>query len=80
MVSRPVKPRAKRMALMVASVPEFTKRTSSMDGMSRVTRRASAVSTSVGAPKERPSAATACTAAITWGCAWPTIIGPQEPT
>ena len=36
MVSRPVKPRARRMALMVASVPELTKRTSSMDGMSSI--------------------------------------------
>ena len=41
MVSRPVNPRARRMALMVASVPELTKRTSSIDGMSSVTRRAS---------------------------------------
>ncbi len=58
MVSRPVKPRARRIALMVASVPELTKRTSSMDGMSSMTRRASRVSNSVGAPKLKPSAAT----------------------
>ena len=38
MVSRPVKPRARRMALMVASVPELTKRTNSMEGMSSMTR------------------------------------------
>jgi hypothetical protein len=41
MVSRPVKPRARRIALMVASVPELTKRTNSIDGMSSITRRAS---------------------------------------
>src|SRR5260221_342382 len=33
MVSRPVKPRARRIALMVASVPELTKRTRSMAGI-----------------------------------------------
>ncbi len=31
-MSRPVKPRATRSALMVASVPEFTRRTISMEG------------------------------------------------
>jgi hypothetical protein len=65
---------------MVASVPELTKRTNSKDGMSSITRRASCVSSSVGAPKDRPSAATSWTALITCGCAWPRIIGPQEPT
>ena len=33
-VSRPVKPRARRIALIVASVPELTKRTISIEGMS----------------------------------------------
>ena len=69
MVSRPVKPRARRIALIVASVPELTKRTSSIEGMSSMTRRASRVSSSVGAPKLKPSAATRCTAAMTCGCA-----------
>ena len=40
---------------MVASVPELTKRTSSIEGTSSVTRRASCVSSSVGAPNDRPS-------------------------
>ena len=34
MRSRPVKPRASRIALIVASVPELTMRSSSIDGMS----------------------------------------------
>ncbi len=65
---------------MVASVPELTIRTSSIDGTSSPTRFASCVSISVGAPKDRPSAAMRRTASITSGWAWPTIIGPQEPT
>jgi hypothetical protein len=47
------------MALMVASVPELTKRTSSIDGMISQTRLASSVSIAVGAPKDRPSSAAA---------------------
>ncbi len=65
---------------MVASVPELTKRTSSMDGMISHTRLASSVSTVVGAPKDSPSRAASRTASITAGCAWPRIIGPQDPT
>ncbi len=44
---------------MVASVPELTKRTNSIDGTSSTTLRANAVSSSVGAPKLNPSAAAA---------------------
>jgi len=50
---------------MQASVPELTKRTSSIEGMSATTRRARSVSSSVGAPNDSPSAATRCTASIT---------------
>ena len=65
---------------MVASVPELTMRTSSIDGTSRHTVSAISVSTAVGAPKPRPLPTASRTASITSGCAWPTIIGPQEPT
>jgi hypothetical protein len=75
-----VNPRASRIALIVASVPELTIRTSSIDGTSEISLRASTVSISVGAPKESPCSAVRCTAPITWISAWPRIIGPQEPT
>ena len=48
--SRPVKPRATRTALIVASVPELTMRTISTDGTASQTSRASSTSSSVGAP------------------------------
>ena len=64
---------------MPASVPELTMRTMSMEGMSERIFSASTTSRSVGAPKEKPSSAAACTAAITSGWPWPRIIGPQEP-
>jgi hypothetical protein len=54
---------------MVASVPELTKRTSSIEGMIAQTRFASSVSTAVGAPKDKPSSAAARTASMTSGCA-----------
>ena len=69
MRSRPVKPRASRIALIVASVPELTMRSNSIDGTSSVTLRASSVSITVGAPNDRPSTARRVTAAMTSGCA-----------
>ena len=75
-----MKPRARRIALIVASVPELHMRTSSIDGTSSMILRATTVSISVGAPNDRPLTAVSCTARITSGCAWPRIIGPQEPT
>ena len=51
---RPVAPRARRTALIVASVPELTKRIISMDGTSFETFSASRTSSSVGAPKDVP--------------------------
>ena len=53
-LSRPVKPRATRTALIVASVPELTMRTSSTEGTASQIRRASSTSSSVGAPKLVP--------------------------
>jgi hypothetical protein len=78
--SRRVCPRASRIALIVASVPELTIRTSSIDGTSSQIRRASRVSISVGAPNDSPAAARSCTARMTAEWAWPRIIGPHEPT
>ena len=77
---RRVKPRATRMALIVASVPELTSRTCSIDGTSFTSRLAISSSASVGAPNDSPRSATCCTALITSGCAWPAISGPHEPT
>ena len=47
---RPVNPRARRSALIVASVPDETKRTFSIEGISRTTRSASSTSAGQGAP------------------------------
>ena len=55
--SRPVAALARRMALMVASVPEFTMRTRSRDGTSSHRRSAMVTSPGEGAPLLRPRAA-----------------------
>jgi len=68
------------MALMVASVPEFTIRTISIVGTSSVTSAAILTSISVGAPKLRPRWAASITALRMAGWLWPSTIGPQEPT
>ena len=67
------------MAVIVASVPEDTSRTISIEGTSRQISSASSISASVGAPKERAFDAAACTASTTSGWVWPSTIGPQEP-
>jgi hypothetical protein len=61
-LSRLVAARATRTALIAASVPELTKRTRSIDGISIVTRRARRVSSSVGAPKLVPRDAASASA------------------
>ena len=69
------------MALMVASVPELTKRTSSMDGHEfddaarelRLQFGRSAEAQAVGGDVLHGLRSPA-------GAAWPRIIGPQEPT
>ena len=53
-LSRPVKARARRMALMHASVPELTSRSDSMLGRAPMMSRASSTSFSTGAPKLAP--------------------------
>ncbi len=50
MTSFPVAPRATRMALIAASVPEETRRTISMEGSARRMRSAISTSWPVGAP------------------------------
>jgi hypothetical protein len=66
-LSRPVAARATRMALMVASVPELTMRTISSAGTMEHSRSAISTSAGHGAPKLRPRAAAACTAATMSG-------------
>jgi hypothetical protein len=79
MILRPVAARANRMALMVASVPELTKRIFSMAGKHAVTRSARSASVAVDAPKLAEFRAALSMASTTGGKAWPRIIGPQEP-
>ncbi len=75
-----MKPRATRSALIVASVPEETKRTFSTAGIGCTIRSASSTSAALGAPNEVPRPAAARTASTTAGCACPRISGPHEPT
>ena len=77
---RPVTPRASRIALIVASVPELTSRTCSTGSTRPMIASASSISAAVGAPKDSPPVAAARTASTTAGCACPRIIGPQEQT
>jgi hypothetical protein len=65
---RPVAARARRIADIVASVPDDTNRTRSHEGTRPMTRRASSFSSSVGAPKVTPFAAWSRIAATTRGC------------
>ncbi len=64
-----MKPRAVRMALMVASVPLETRRTWSTEATRSVISSASRTSPGVGAPKDVPSAAATHTASTTPGLA-----------
>ena len=76
MRSRPVKPRARRTAVLVASVPLFISRTrSQLDTRSRMAS-ANFISRGVGAPYEVPPAAAVLMAAVTTGWAWPSTIAP----
>ena len=76
---RPVNPRARRSALITASVPDETNRTFSIEGIDRTTRSASSTSAGQGAPYEVPDRAASRTACTTSEWAWPRINGPQEP-
>jgi hypothetical protein len=78
--SRPVAARARRIALIAASVPDDVIRSMCTLGTREATSSASATSRSVGAPKVVPCCAAAVTAATTAGCACPWISGPHELT
>jgi len=62
-LSRPVNPRASRMADMVASVPLLHIRTLRMDGTNRVISSAISTSSGFGVPKEVPCSRAAAIAA-----------------
>ena len=73
-------PRATRMALIDASVPEEVMRSMSTPGIRWATISASSTSPAVAAPNVVPSAAASPIASSTVGCAWPWISGPHEQT
>ena len=73
-------PRATRIADIVASVPEFTSRTISIEGTASQIASASSISCSVGAPKLVPIPNAFSSAARISGCRCPNIRGPQDPT
>ena len=77
---RPVKPRAKRIADIVASVPELHMRTFSTDGTALTTNSAIRTSSGFGMPKLVPCPAAFCTASTTTCGACPKIAGPHVPT
>ena len=74
--SRPVTPRARRTAVLVASVPEFISRTCSQLGTRSTIASASFISRGVGAPYDVPSVAAAVTAPVIAGWAWPRMTAP----
>jgi hypothetical protein len=73
-----VNPRASRMADIVASVPEDTRRTISTEGTIRATASARRTSASVGTPNEVPRPAARTAASTISGRAWPKSSAPQD--
>ena len=71
-------PRARRIALMAASVPLETSRTISIEGIAAVMRSASSTSASVGAPNVVPRSAAARAASTISGRAWPNRSAPHD--
>ena len=69
-------PRATRMALMAASVPDDTSLTCWQPATRAQMASASSTSPSVGAPKVVPRPAARSTAPTTAGWAWPRIEAP----
>ena len=65
---------------MVASVPDETARSFSIEGKASTTASAKRTSSSVGAPNVVPEPITSCTASSTSGWAWPRMSGPHDPT
>ena len=78
--SRLVNPRATRIALIAASVPDETSRTSSIDGNASTISSANSTSRSVGAPKLVPSSAASRTASTVSGSACPKSSAPHDIT
>ncbi len=79
-LSRRVKPRASRIALMHASVPLLVMRIFFTPGTSSQINFAIFTSSGFGMPKLVPNSAADFIAEIIFGCAWPRIAGPQVPT
>ena len=75
----PVKARASRTAIRVASVPEEVKRTRSAEGTSFRTHSAQAISVSWLAPKWVPRSICWLTASTTLGWEWPSSSAPWPP-
>ncbi len=78
-------PRARRMAVIVASVPVDTMRSFSIGPSPStctrcLTSSASSVSPGVDAPNDSPRDAACCTASTVPGCACPRIAGPHDAT
>ena len=73
-------PRARRIALIAASVPLDTSRTISTEGIAATIRSASSTSSSVGAPNVVPRAAAARAASTISGRAWPNRSAPHDCT
>ena len=73
-------PRARRIALIVASVPELTSRTISTLGTASTIRPASSTSASVGIPNDVPRPAASVAAATISGHAWPKSSAPHDCT
>ncbi len=71
-------PRASRIALIVASVPDETRRTMSMPGTAATIRSASSTSPAVGAPNDVPRAAAAVAAWTISGRACPKSNAPHD--
>ena len=74
--ARPVAARASRIADIVASVPELTKRTISIDGTIETIFSASLTSSSVGAPNEDPCRIERFNAFLRKSGMWPKRCGP----
>ena len=72
--------RARRSAVIVASVPEEVMRIMSTAGMRAATSAARSTSPAVGAPKLVPRASALATAETTAGWACPWMSGPHEHT
>ena len=78
MRSRRVAARATRTALIVASVPELTKRTRSIAGISDLTRSPRRTSSSEQAPKLVPLRTARVSAATSPAGACPWMSGPHD--